>query len=196
MKTLIYGISCLCLFSLNNLSGQSRKWQFRPIAGISANSVYSPNAWTYKFSPYLLGLEVATLLKNGWSLVNDVYYIRKGTHSKKNSGDREQDYQFDFIIISPQLAYELGERSGLEYLFGLYTGIKLDAKARFYPDETFSDYDPEGQNEIDFGFNTSIRKYFEIGNVDLSIEPRFQLGLVTYSFTKQISFQLISTLSF
>lgn len=102
----------------------------------------------------------------------------------------------DFLIISPQWGYTLSEKAGLEYWIGPYIGMKLDAKAKFFPEEEFVEYNNEGQNTIDSGLNMGLRKNMQMGGVGLHIEPRFQLGLTRYSFSKQISFQVLLGLDF
>ena len=57
-------------------------------------------------------------------------------------------------------------------------------------------YDLGDSNKTDFGVNLSVRQLVPLGNVEVLLEPRFQLGLIKFSNSKQISFQFLAGLTF
>ncbi len=185
MPTAAFLFLSLTLFCQNN------KIEFIPKIGCSMNSVYDPSSWTYKFSPLLFGFDSSKKFTEKIGVNAELYFIRKGTHSKKNSdGQRYQNYEFDYLIFSPQFTYNIYQKFRLDASVGPYLGYAISAEAKFYPDDEFTDYKPDQFKDFDFGLDVSFRKYFNISNRTFVIQPKFQLGLITFSYTKHISFQL------
>lgn len=170
---------------------QNNKIELIPKIGCSMNSVYDPSSWTYKFSPLLFGFDSSKKFTERIGVNVELYFIRKGTHSKKNDdGQQYQNYEFDYLIFSPQFTYNLFPKFKLDASVGPYLGYAISARASFEASDNFEDYKHDQFKDFDFGLDISFRKYFNISNRTFVIQPKFQLGLITFSYTKHISFQL------
>ena len=155
------------------------------------NSVYDPNSWTYKFSPLLFGFDSYKKFSEKIGVNAELYFIRKGTHSKKNdTGQRNQNYEFDYLIFSPQFTYTLFQKFQLDVSVGPYLGYAISARASFEAANNFEDYKHDEYQDFDFGLDFSFRKYFKISNRTFVVQPKYQLGLIRFSYTKHSSFQL------
>ncbi len=184
----------VCFFLIHSLAlfCQSNKVKFIAKIGSSINSVYDPGSWAYKFSPLLFGFDSSKKLTEKFIANAELYFIRKGTYSKKDdSGKRDQNYEFDYLIFSPQLTYELFKNPQLEVSIGPYLGYAISARASFDASNNFVDYKHDQFKDFDFGLDFSFRKYFKISNLKFVIQPKYQLGLITFSYTKHSSFQLM-----
>jgi hypothetical protein len=185
----------LILTSTNNLFCQNSEWKITPKIGISYNSVYDPSAWEYKLSPLLVGIESSKSISDRIALSGELSFVRKGPHSKEINSVREHDYIFDFMILSTQLNFIAFENLKIETAFGPYAGYLLNSEQKVHPEEDFSNYE-SGSKKVDFGLNLSVRKFIPLNNFEFVIEPRFQLGLIQVSYSKQISFQLLMGVRF
>jgi hypothetical protein len=159
---------------------------------IEQKDVFTQKFWTYKFSPLLIGMQFYDKQTEKLEFCLDLYYVRKGAWSFIKNGYRSQDYIFDYIIISPQIRWQLFKPSRLKVKFGPYYGIATLAKSKFYRETKFRNFrDYSSFKPYDMGINFSISQQFNVENYEFFIEPKFQLGLIKFSNTKHISFQLI-----
>ena len=175
--------------------GQRSGILFMPKIGAAFNSVYDhptgDNPWTFKFSPLLIGLEASKEISGRTAGSADLYFLRRGTHSKLQNGRRLDDYNFDYLVLGAQLKYMLFPQLRLEAFAGPYAGYCIRAEHRYSSDEEFANYKHDDFKDFDFGAHIGLGKYFNIAGLDFLVQPRFQLGLTRFSYTKQISFQLM-----
>ncbi len=155
------------------------------------NSVYDPSSWTYKFSPLLFGFDSSKKFNEKIGVNAELYFIRKGTQSKKNDeGQRYQNYEFDYLIFTPQFTYNIFQKCQIDVSLGPYLGYAISARASFQASNNFEDYKHDQFKDFDFGLDFSFRKYFMISNLKFVVQPKYQLGLIKFSYTKHSSFQL------
>ena len=179
------------LFLSLTLFSQNKKILFIPKIGCSMNSVYDPSSWTYKFSPLLFGFDSSKKFTEKIGINAELYFIRKGTHSKKDEdGQRDQNYEFDYLIFTPQFTYNILQKFQLDVSLGPYLGYAINARASFMGSNNFEDYKHDQYKDFDFGLDFSFRKYFMISNLKFVVQPKYQIGLIRFSYTKQSSFQL------
>ena len=181
---------CLIFAYCHGLLGQNKKISILSKIGVSYNSVYDPSHWEFLFSPYLIGVELMKPISKKSAVSADLSYIRKGPHYiGDNKRFSSRDYIFDFILLSGNLSYLIIEEFQLNSIIGIYSGIVFNSKERFSNSIKYFDMN---NKIVDIGINLSLRKYFNIGGINFFIEPKFQLGLITVSNSKQLSYQLIS----
>jgi hypothetical protein len=171
------------------LFSQKTKIEKSIFIGNSFNSVYLLRSfWEYKYSPLLFGVQLASKINSKIKFSTDFYYIRKGPKLVSNPSNGYQNYIFDYVIIAPHLKLQPIKSITTMLNFGPYYGISTISKAKFDASTKFRPYKIK---RFDLGINASLSQYFTLSNRVFFIEPRFQLGLFTFSRTRHISWQLM-----
>lgn len=174
--------------------GQNRKVRFTPKVGISYNAVqfHSGSAkFNYKFSPLLVGVETSFDLTDKLELATDLQYIRKGTTYEINNQNDIIDYIFDYIIISPNLKFQPLTKIPIDLVVGVYGGLSTFAEANFSNGQSFNNKESDNFKNFDLGLNIGLSKKFKLKNTTFLIEPRYQFGVIRFSYSMHSSIQLM-----
>ncbi len=186
---LAFALSALIAFA------QHSGIRLTPKIGASFNSIYGhpsgETPWGYKFSPWLFGVEASREGAGRWAPSAGLYFLRRGTHGKLSYGRRLDDYYFEYLVLTAETRYALFPRLRLELFTGPYVGYCTGAGVKYYGEEDFTDYRHDDFDDFDFGAHVGLNKHFDLAGFDVLVQPRFQLGLTRFSFTKHISFQLM-----
>ena len=187
-------ITSFLLMTSLTLFGQ-RTFKIIPKIGVSSNSVsghITGAKWAYKFSPILVGTEAAFAITENLEFAPELSYARKGAHSFMVNSVRNDDYIFDYLIIAPNFKWQPQTRWQTKVLFGSYYGFSTYARARFFPNGQYFDYrETWSFKSYDTGLTVGGSQKVKVGTVNLIIEPRFQFGLIRFSYTRHRSFQLM-----
>ncbi len=142
--------------------GQNRKVRFTPKVGVAFNSVQfhtSDFTHQYEFSPLLVGIETSFDLNDKLELATDLLYIRKGAHYKSSIPSIYYDYTFDYIVLSPNIKFQLSSKSDLKAVLGVYGGISTIGKVEL-SDDIYINYHlgiPQYKS-FDLGGNIGVSK--------------------------------------
>lgn len=165
-----------------NLFGQSvenKKINFGFGAGVSINNVFHHEEnvkFKPKFSPILLTVNAQKPLTRHWSLFSELDYIHKGPYH----------FDINYLVLSVLPQYTICNKPNISFLAGPYVGYMFRYKTigGIYHNDNLKKYDTGLDAAI--MFSTKISKKF-----NLYISPRVEVGLIRFSFSNHISYQLV-----
>jgi hypothetical protein len=184
MKTLkqLFIAFLLLTFSYSGLKAQSetfQKIQYGFTYGISINDVFNHESkynFPPKFSPILIGSFIQFNQSDKLGLVAEIEYIHKGPES----------YVINYLTLSTLVRYEAFKGyPNTAILVGLYGGYLFDYK--FYDISV----EPDGLKSYDLGVDIGMdftRKLTD--KIDGFISPVIEIGIIRFSHTNHLSYQL------
>jgi hypothetical protein len=146
--------------------------------GITLNDVYDhPSGFNFKtrISPIVFGLSLDYKISDRFDLKTELDYVHKGP----------LDYKIDYLILSVLPQIKFIKIKDLSVMLGPYIGYLFEYRTH----GEVSNH--EALKGYDFGIESGIEYKKMLGKkVNLFISPRIELGLIEFSFSKHIVYQL------
>lgn len=191
MKTLqiILVISLILLLNASKITAQSevlKKFEYGFAYGISLNDAINHidnHDFRKKLSPVLLSSFVIFNQSEKLSFVAEIEYIHKGP----------QLHVIDYLTLSTLARYKVFNRfPNISVLGGLYGGYLFDYKIN-----GDSIGQPNTLKSYDFGIDIGMDFTRKINDkLDFYLSPLFELGLIRFSLSQHLSYQLKAGVKF
>ncbi len=184
LKKVIIIILSILPLALNGQSEENKKISFGVGAGVSLNNVYNhirEAEFEPKFSAVLITVNAQKQLSNRWNLLSELDYTHKGPKGHK----------INYFVISMLPSYKIVAKPNISILGGPYIGymLKYEAYGSVEKHEDLKNYDLGIDSGI--SFTTRVNE-----KLDLYISPRIEVGLIRFSFSNHISYQLKTGIRF
>jgi len=184
MKRLaIFYISIVPIFLIGQ-TVENEKFEFGAGFGVSMNNVFnhiSNSEFESRFSPILITVNIERRLSRKWSILSELDYIHKGP----------EEHDINYLVFSILPKYNLWSKPNISLIAGPYIGYMF--KYESYGSEKNHD---ELKN-YDVGIDAGLT--YQTGITDdlyIFVSPRIEAGMIRFSYSNHLSYQLKTGIKF
>ncbi len=182
-RLILLSVSILPLI-LNAQSKDTNKFNFGIGAGVSINDAFNhvmDAKFKSRLSPILITINAQKQLENKWGILAELDYIHKGPI----------EHDISYLTFSFLAQHKISTKPTISILAGPYIGylFKYESYGVVFKHKDLKNHDIG----IDTGLNFSMRLSEKIS---LFISPRLEVGMMRFSFSNNISYQLKTGITF
>ena len=182
-RIMIFYFSLIPIFLIGQ-TAKNEKFEFGAGFGVSMNNVFNhiSNAeFESRLSPILITVNIERRLSRKWSMFSELDYVHKGPEA----------HDINYLVFSVLPKYDLLSKPNISLIAGPYIGymFKYESYGRERNHEELKNYDAG----IDAGlmYHTRITN-----NLYIFVSPRIEAGMIRFSYSNHLSYQLKTGVKF